>query len=326
VRANRPFLRNGIWYVWNDRGNRVSLRTRDRAEALRRAAELRPGREGRAGRGARLSAVAARLYREAAGRSRAHRRALAAAVGWLRTRFGDRRLDRVSPEALHRAFLEWTAADAPATRNRKRAVLHRLFALADLPENPVAWRPEAPRQRRPRRALTDAELRRLLDAARAPGRPPWLLGFVALAAATGMRRGELLALRERDVDRTSGTIELVSSKTGARRRIRVPLEVVALLPAPDPHGRLFPSSPERTWRRLLRDAGLLQPGVCFYSLRHTRARIEAEKGTPVRALQSLLGHASLRTTDHYLRERGAPIAVGGDVAEILAVLAACCAR
>jgi integrase/recombinase XerD len=55
--------------------------------------------------------------------------------------------------------------------------------------------------------------------------------------------------------------------------------------------------------RLARQAGLTRR-VSPHSLRHTRAREWADAGLPVHQVRDLLGHASLATTDNYLRSLG----------------------
>jgi integrase len=152
----------------------------------------------------------------------------------------------------------------------------------------------------------------------------------ALALATGMRRGELLALTIGDVDfegpsvRVERSLEETArgqlrfkppkSKHG-RRTISLPPSVVAVLRAhwrqqlevrlalglgkPDPDTLIFsnpdgsPLSPDnlsRDWHRACRSLGL--PLVMFHALRHTHASALIAKGHDVVQISRRLGHGS----------------------------------
>jgi integrase len=62
------------------------------------------------------------------------------------------------------------------------------------------------------RYLQPTELRTVLEAC-----PEWLPPIAALAAATGMRRGEILGLRWMDVDFNGGRIMIPQTKNGEGR-------------------------------------------------------------------------------------------------------------
>jgi integrase len=70
--------------------------------------------------------------------------------------------------------------------------------------------PELPEGRT--RHLEPAELQKLLLAC-----PPWLRPVVGLAVSTGMRRGELMRIRWKDVDQERGRILLELTKNGKPR-------------------------------------------------------------------------------------------------------------
>jgi integrase len=156
-----------------------------------------------------------------------------------------------------------------------------------------------------------------------------LYAISALALATGMRRGELLALRLCDVDfdAASGRVERSLEETAAglrfkppkskhgRRTISLPPSAVSVLRAhwrqqlelrmalglgkPDPDTLIFgnpdgsPMSPDnlsRDWRRACRSLGL--PMVMFHALRHTHASALIAKGLDVVQISRRLGHGS----------------------------------
>jgi len=143
---------------------------------------------------------------------------------------------------------------------------------------------------------------------------------VMLAALTGLRQGELFALRDRNVDLDVMTIqvdhgvyegELVPVKTRASRR-RVDLSSTAarvlrrqlLARKPNDSGLVFPSPRgevlnddnfrHRVFRPAVRRTGLT--GFRFHDLRHTYAALMVAAGAHPKYLQAQMGHSSIRVT------------------------------
>ena len=144
--------------------------------------------------------------------------------------------------------------------------------------------------------------------------------LVLLAALTGLRQGELFALRDRDLDLDALTVqiehgayqgELVPVKTRASRR-RVDLSSTAarvlrrqlLARKPNDLGLVFPS-PEgrilnddnfrhRVFRPAVRRTKLT--GLRFHDLRHTYAALMVAAGAHPKYLQAQMGHSSIRVT------------------------------
>jgi integrase len=154
--------------------------------------------------------------------------------------------------------------------------------------------------------------------------------LVALGIATGLRRGELLALRWSDVDETAGTLTvaraLARSSAGgyaiaepksrrAHRTIALPalgrdaLRRQAEMQArdreaagsawqdrdglifADPIGRLLhPESVTSAWRALVARTGIGR--LRLHDLRHTTATLSLSAGVPVRDVADMLGHSS----------------------------------
>ena len=151
--------------------------------------------------------------------------------------------------------------------------------------------------------LTAEEIRRL----REPAGDWWVL--FQLAIATGLRRGEILALRVCDVNFDVSTIVVQKGKSArARRMIPLAGEPLAELQRWVGENRLGPSDPlfpdvtkgglRHAWERARKAVGL--DDVRFHDLRHTYAVHCAKAGMPLVELQQRLGHATIAMTMRYV--------------------------
>lgn len=162
------------------------------------------------------------------------------------------------------------------------------------------------------RFLSRQEIERLMEAACPRVRP-----ILACAIMTGMRKGELLALRWENVDLERGLIHILVSKSGRSRQIPIDaLRPVLLGLEPQPSGSVF-NLPEIMFRRYFEkarnDAGLAKSGpdkVTIHTLRHTFAsHFIMATGDLVR-LQHHLGHSTPNLTLRYAHLSPAHLATG----------------
>ena len=166
--------------------------------------------------------------------------------------------------------------------------------------------------------LSTQELEALLDAAQRQRTA--LCAFrdramLSVLVFTGMRRGELLALRTGDADLSARTVRIQKGK-GRKARI-VPLLPRVCEALNDwlefrpvcRHGCLFttsrgnrihPSRMQVIWKRTLKASGITRPGVSLHTLRHSAATLMLQNGVDLVCIQQLLGHARLDTTAIYL--------------------------
>lgn len=134
----------------------------------------------------------------------------------------------------------------------------------------------------------------------------------------GLRIAEALALFPKDVDAALGTITVLHGKGDRRRTVGLDPGAFAILACwlerrhtvgltgRQPlfctlQGRpLKPSYVRTLLPRVAKKAGI-EKRVHPHGLRHTHAAELAAEGKPVNLIQAQLGHASLATTDRYLR-------------------------
>lgn len=136
----------------------------------------------------------------------------------------------------------------------------------------------------------------------------------------GLRLGELIGLDVADVDLLGHRIMVRRAKGGkeravyfgstAFRALRKWVAVRSYAPDTAPFfpsrdgGRLDRRNVQRILERLAKRAGLNGVKVSPHRLRHTAATLFVVNGGPLPALQSLLGHTTLRSTEVYVHMAG----------------------
>jgi integrase/recombinase XerC len=192
-------------------------------------------------------------------------------------------------------------------------------------KNPARGLPQPRVARTLPRALTLADTEQLLDTADEGNLPEREVALFELLYATGLRVSEAAGLDLADLDLESRLVRVMGK--GSRERIvpfgdsaaealRGYLPVRSALTARSRHnnddnddedeplfvnargGRLTTRSMARLLKRRLRAAGL-PTGISPHALRHTFATHLLQAGADLRAIQELLGHASLSTTQKY---------------------------
>ncbi len=250
----------------------------------------------------------------------AYRRDLADFRAFLESRDGrSPRVEEIDENAV-RAYLRSLTRRglSERTMNRRLATLRsfrrylRGRGTEGLDIGPELKGPRAPRRLPP--FLSEEELAGLLDGTawdRDP-RGPRDRAILELFYGTGIRLSELAGLRERDLIRPSALLQ-VRGKGNKERRVPVTRRALdaldryhATLPPPRPGDPLFPGREgplsTRTIQRLVRRRLLsvaARAGMSPHLLRHTFATHLLDRGAELRAVQELLGHASLSSTQVY---------------------------
>jgi integrase len=236
--------------------------------------------------------------------------------------FGDRKVEAITPEEIEL----WIGGYSGSNRTRQKylvclgSIFKRAMKVHGLPRNPADV-VERPRVRRAAKidVLRPEEVLALVRAAESEQDA----AIFHTAAFAGLRMGELLALRWRDVDFTRRTIhvrenwtqgETTTPKGGTERAVPMAEEVaqrLARLGQRDhfttdddlvfctPRGQHvgYKSLKER-YRAALRDADLRED-FRFHNLRHTFGSTVIRHADS-REVMEWMGHADLTTTRRYL--------------------------
>ena len=237
--------------------------------------------------------------------------------------FGNCRLCDIGAVEVQRYILEKFGKGLGwETCNHLRNLLSKIFASAKkwghfAGENPAAAM-ELPEKHptKEKRVLMPDEVTRLLAVLREP-----VFTMVLIAVLTGLRVGELLALRWQDVDLDRGELRVEQSvyrgsvgspKTkGSRRTLPLPeAAVIALkrmalrLPDGNPERLVFSSRKGTTLNdtnlllRHLKPAGqkIGVPWVSWHTFRRTHATLLQLAGGSAKDAQAQLGHSQITTT------------------------------
>lgn len=251
----------------------------------------------------------------------------------VKPQVGKKRLGSLKALDLQRLYADRLEKLSPQSVVHLHRVVHRALKQAVrwglIPTNPAANvdPPRAPSQEM--KTYSSQQAQRFLAAAQGHR----LQALFVLALTTGARRGELLALRWKDVDldaavaRVTGSLQkdldgkpfIGEPKTKRSRRELMlnDLAVDALrrhrslqaeerlqagplwadrdLVFSEPDGGfLRVSVVRRDYRRLLEDADV--PKLRFHDLRHTSATLSLQQGVHPKVVSDMLGHASVAIT------------------------------
>lgn len=261
-------------------------------------------------------------------------------IKYVVAELGEVWLQKLTPEQVRRFYTKLGKKKEEGGRGLSSKTIHEVHGLLHLAlKNAVRWGyvsrnvcdlVEPPRiVSREATPLTLEQAQALLEKVREHR----LEVLLTVAVVTGMRRGELLALRWSHVDlnrrlllvlRTVdyipkyGYVETEPKTSAGKRQIILPDFLVALLRQhraglleqqlklgdawenydlvfPNLHGTYFnPGYLDKLFARLLREADV--PHMHFHDLRHSAATILLSMGVNIKVIQELLGHSDIAIT------------------------------
>lgn len=230
--------------------------------------------------------------------------------------FEGKKLSEIAPESIERyKHIREEKGVKRTTINMDirslKAAIQVAVDMNYLPSNPIKGVKNMfvdPMRARP---ITKEEFSQLLNIIE----EPWLYWIILFAVSTGLRRGEILNLKWKDVDQNLHTITIQSCeeyrvKNGKTRVL--PLNVYAqeiLRSVKNETEYVFVNSSgerysedyvSKKFKKYIRQLGL-HDELHFHSLRATFASWAADDDMSTYHIQEYLGHASMKTTQKYLR-------------------------
>jgi integrase len=238
---------------------------------------------------------------------------------------GDREIEQIAPLDVRRLIAGWKARDlTPKTQNNYLSLLRNILkcAVADEVATQHCYVETRKKAESPEtRYIKKAELGRMMEVVRFE--PPNWQFALRFALMTGLRVGELRALRRKDLRveddgvtlfvgrSTSGRFSTIGQTKGRPRSLPAGHPLIKLVEAGHTGGEFM------FWNPLARDPRaivsykafdctiqrirkqLKMPWLHWHILRHTFATQLNSRGTPLAHIQALLGHVDQRTTLRY---------------------------
>ena len=219
------------------------------------------------------------------------------AVAHFTPLFGGKPLPAVSRQDVDEYITARRQKVKPGTVQRElgilKAMLNQAIRWELIAKNPAALLTVTGSNQPRERLLSEEEITSLLDVA-----APLLRDLLEAALLTGMRRGELLALEERDCNFLREQIRIRHSKTGHARTIPMHPRVKEILWTRclgNERRQVFPLvNVQRPFAQALKDAKLQD--VRFHDLRHCAASYLFMTGADPRTVMQVLGHRDPRMT------------------------------
>ena len=199
-----------------------------------------------------------------------------------------------------------------------RTALEKAVTEGLIRTNPAIGCKLPPKKAKEMQVLTPAEIVRFLTQAKEEG----YYEIFLLELTTGMRRGEILALKWRDLNLSTGELHIArqvirvkgetmvsqpKTKSSIRTVILAPdmVEILAELKQTVTGEWMFPSpindgQPRNPCALYHRFQTILERANCkkvrFHDLRHTFATMAIENGMDIKTLSAMIGHVSAETT------------------------------
>lgn len=205
------------------------------------------------------------------------------------------------------------------TVNRALAGLRRLFHYAvskeyledsPFPKDPKSGLFFSEKRKGKKRYYTEDEVMKIIEAL--PENPWYLRGMVITDYLTGMRAGELMAVKKKDVNLKDGEILLGKTKAGEPQVVKMQDELIELFRewfrksansefvfcrsdgSPLNHDDYY-----KPFKKALEAIGKNEKGWNFHTLRHTTGTQLHLKGASPIAIKDQLRHSDIRVTTNF---------------------------
>lgn len=249
--------------------------------------------------------------------------------------FKDKRPDEITPREIALFYVELGKKYSASTVHKAANVIsnayRKLMRDGIVKKSPCEFVKKPSIIQEEKKPLTEDEVKRMIKATDIYDRDPWtkthnMPVYIRLALATGMRRGELCALKWEHIDWEHGYIEVKkaiaylgnkmeekSTKSGKSRSIAVSENILDMLKKhrrkyatgthifPDKRNKNKPQNPESIRHAMdiiARESGIER--LTMHLLRHTNISIMGARGIDIRTIAMRAGHSQLTTTMRYL--------------------------
>jgi integrase len=254
-----------------------------------------------------LGELVERYRDEVSARKRGHEVERIVLDAFLRHSLCNRSISQLSTHDFAKYRDERLDLVKPSTVMRQLAPIHHLFEIAKtewgLPirQNPIASLKLGNVDCRRERRLRDGEWDNLTQAAKSR-KNPFVLPVMRFALATAMRRGEILGMQWRHLDRHNQSLLIPKTKNGHARTIpltRIALEILEHSGSKQTP-QVFPITANAfrlTWQRIKRQAEV--DDLRFHDLRHEAISRFFEMGLTVPEVALISGHRDARMLFRY---------------------------
>ena len=209
------------------------------------------------------------------------------------TAFGDKLLAKVTPADVEATVTSRSKGLSAGTFNHYVATIKRIFNYAIelqlINVSPVRIKKVVNDNRR-LRFLSKEEAEKLLQSCISPR----LREMVYIALYTGMRLGEIQALRPNDVRDGAVYVRAETTKSSKGRIIPLPASIKDFFTTATFD---YKHDIKNSFRGAMKRAGI--SNFRFHDLRHTYASWLVQSGVDLYVVQQLLGHASIVMTQRY---------------------------
>lgn len=238
-------------------------------------------------------------------------------AGLLKKVFAGKCLHEITTLEIEKFKVKRAAEVSPATVNRALAVLKSMFNRAiewrKTTENPCKGVKMLKENNQRLRFLEKEEIRRLLETIdeliliNKHDQYLHLKPIVIIALHTGMRKGEILGLKWRDVDIQRKTIHLSDTKNGEKRDVPmndIVTKTIIAVPKHRDSAYIFCNQKgepygdiKKSFLTAIKKSDIVD--FHFHDLRHTFASQLVMAGVDLNTVRDLLGHKSLEMTLRY---------------------------
>jgi len=297
----------GTWYIYFDRNNKKSLKTKDKKEAQilfrKYQKDLLEGKLLVLNKSEKLNEfIKAALNHYKTMNTAAYHTSMKYTLNYLLDFLGDKEIGKITRRDIdnyvqHRLNAGYAKTSVNIDIRNIKTAMSLATSWEIINKNPLTGYKQIRIDKTAPKFLQQHEIQKMLSIIDDTMIKRAFLFYVL----TGCRRDEIINLTWSDVDLNRGFIYIRKTKTHLERHIPINDSLKKVLDdIPHKVGRLFPMHKDtmsHKMKKYLKNAGL--GNLKLHSLRHTFASLLAMSGESLKTIGELLGHTDTRTTEIY---------------------------